>query len=151
MQLLQLLQSNSRMNLFKWENKRKQKTYLRRKHLRHDLRVEELSTSRKVKEIVIQLCLILCDPMDYSPPSSSVHGILQVRILEWVAVPYSRRSSLSEPTGKPKNTGIGNLPLLLGIFMTQELNKSWSPPLNIDLLRAELPGKPNMKNKCQQS
>ena len=31
-----------------------------------------------------QLCLTLCDPMDCSPPSSSVHGILQARILEWV-------------------------------------------------------------------
>ena len=35
----------------------------------------------------------LCDPMDYSLPGSSVHGILQVRILKWVAVPFSRRSS----------------------------------------------------------
>ena len=33
-----------------------------------------------------QLCPTLCDPMDYSPPDSSVHGILQARILEWVAV-----------------------------------------------------------------
>ena len=32
----------------------------------------------------------LCDPMDYSPPGSSVHGILQARILEWVAMPSSR-------------------------------------------------------------
>ena len=31
-----------------------------------------------------QSCLTLCDPMDYSPPGSSVHGILQARILEWV-------------------------------------------------------------------
>ena len=35
----------------------------------------------------------LCDPMDCSPPVSSVHGILQTRILEWVAMPSSRRSS----------------------------------------------------------
>ena len=35
----------------------------------------------------------LCDPMDYSPPGSSVHGILQARILEWVAIPFSRGSS----------------------------------------------------------
>ena len=37
-----------------------------------------------------QSCLTLCDPMDCSPPSSSVHGILQTRIPEWVAVPSSR-------------------------------------------------------------
>ena len=40
-----------------------------------------------------QLCLILCDPMDRSPPSSSVHEILQARTLEWVAMPFSRASS----------------------------------------------------------
>ena len=39
--------------------------------------------------------LILCDPMDCSSPGSSVHGILQVRILEWVAIPFSRGSSQS--------------------------------------------------------
>ena len=35
----------------------------------------------------------LCDPMDCSPPGSSVHGVFQARILEWVAIPYSRESS----------------------------------------------------------
>ena len=38
-------------------------------------------------------CPTLCDPLDSSPPSSSVHGILQARILEWVAMPCSRGSS----------------------------------------------------------
>ena len=38
-------------------------------------------------------CLTLCDPMDYSPPGSSVHGILRARILEWVAISFSRGSS----------------------------------------------------------
>ena len=37
-------------------------------------------------------CPTLCDPMGCSPPSSSVHGILQARILEWVAIPFSRGS-----------------------------------------------------------
>ena len=41
----------------------------------------------------LQLCPALCDPMDYSRPGSSVHGIHQARILEWVAVPSSRGSS----------------------------------------------------------
>ena len=36
----------------------------------------------------------LCDPMDGSPPDSSVHGILQARILEWVAIPFSKGSIL---------------------------------------------------------
>ena len=35
------------------------------------------------------LCLTLCEPMDYSSPGSSVHGILQARILEWVAISFS--------------------------------------------------------------
>ena len=48
-----------------------------------------------------QLCPILCDPMDCSPPGSSVHKILQARVLEWVAISYSR-----------------------GIFPTQESNQS---------------------------
>ena len=39
----------------------------------------------------IQSCSTLCDPMDYSSPGFSVQGILQARILEWVAVPSSRR------------------------------------------------------------
>ena len=42
---------------------------------------------------VAQLCPTLCDPMDCSPPGSSVHGILQARILEWIFVPFSRGSS----------------------------------------------------------
>ena len=83
---------------------------------------------------VAQLCLILCDPMNYT-----VHGILQTRILEWVAFPFSREASqpryrtqvsgiagrffTSWATGKPKNTRVGSLSLLQGIFPTQELNR----------------------------
>ena len=43
--------------------------------------------------LVVRSCLTLCDPMDCSPPGSSVHGILQARIPEWVAMPSSRGSS----------------------------------------------------------
>ena len=65
--------------------------------------------------LVALLSLTLCDPMDCSSPGSSVHGILQARILEWVAMPSSRGSSQprdrtwvscmtvdSLPTEKPK-------------------------------------------------
>ena len=41
---------------------------------------------------VTQLCSTLCEPMDYSPPGPSVHGISQARILEWVAIPFSKGS-----------------------------------------------------------
>ena len=47
----------------------------------------------KVKVLVAQSCLTLCDPMDYSLPGSSVHGILRARILEKVAILFSRESS----------------------------------------------------------
>jgi len=47
----------------------------------------------KVKVLVAQSCPTLCDLLDCSPPGSSVHGILQARILEWVAIPFSMESS----------------------------------------------------------
>ena len=46
------------------------------------------------KVLVTQLCPIVCDFMDYSPQSSFVHGILQERIMEWIAIPFSKGSSL---------------------------------------------------------
>ena len=47
----------------------------------------------KSESEVAQSCLTLCDPMDCSLPGSSVHGSFQARILEWVAISFSRRSS----------------------------------------------------------
>ena len=44
----------------------------------------------KSESEVAQLYLTLSDPMDCSPPGSSVHGILQARVLEWVAVAFSK-------------------------------------------------------------
>ena len=44
----------------------------------------------RVCVLVGQSCPTFCDPMDWSPLGSSVRGILQARILEWVAVPFSR-------------------------------------------------------------
>ena len=43
--------------------------------------------------LVVQSCRTLCNPMNCSLPDSSVHGILQARILEWIAIPFSRGSS----------------------------------------------------------
>ena len=86
-----------------------------------------------VKVKVAQSCPTLCDPMDYT-----VHGILQARILAWVAFPFSRGSSQSRDqtqvsriagrfftswaTRELKNTGVGSLSLLQGIFLIRELN-----------------------------
>ena len=52
-------------------------------------------TSMSICAKLLQLSPTLCDSMDYSPEGSSVHGILQARILEWVAMPSSRGSSWS--------------------------------------------------------
>ena len=63
--------------------------------------------------LVSQLCPTLCDPMDCSPPVSSVHGILQARILEWVAISFSRGSS------PPRDWPVSLLsPALVGGFFT---------------------------------
>ena len=64
----------------------------------------EKKKSETVKVLVTQSCLTLCDPMDCSPPGSSVHGILQGRVLEWVAFPFSRGSS--QPRGS--NSGLSH-------------------------------------------
>ena len=88
--------------------------------------------------LVAQSCPTLCNPIDCSPPGSSVHGIHQARILEWVSSspgnlpdpgieprsPALQADSLPfEPPGKLKNTGVGSLSLLQGNFPTQELNR----------------------------
>ena len=55
--------------------------------------LEEFScTFIDVKVLVIQLCPTFCGPMNGSPPGYSLHGILQARMLEWVAIPFSRGS-----------------------------------------------------------
>ena len=94
------------------------------------------SIKRPMKVKVTQPCLTLCNPKDYSPRGSSVHGILQARILEWVAIPFSRGSSQTRDWtphcrrilyhlshhGSPKILGVGSLSLLQQIFPTQESN-----------------------------
>ena len=62
---------------------------------------------------LLQPCLTLCSPMDHSRPDSSVQGILQVGILEWVAMPSSRESS------QPRITQVSLMsPALAGRFFT---------------------------------
>ena len=56
-------------------------------------KVTQLSIHMGVEVLVPRSCPTLCNPMDCSPLGSSVHGILQARILEWVAIPFSRGSS----------------------------------------------------------
>ena len=54
---------------------------------------KKIEIPRESESEVAQSCLTLCDPMDCSPPGLSVHGILQARILKWVASSFSRGSS----------------------------------------------------------
>ena len=71
-----------------------------------------------MKMKVAQLCQILCNPMDCSPPGSSVRGILQARILEWVAIPFSRGSSQTRI--KPRSLALQEdslLSELIGLFI----------------------------------
>ena len=63
---------------------------------------------------LLQSCLSLCNTMDCSPPGSSVHGILQARVLEWVAMPSSRGSS--DPGMEP--SALKSPPLVGGLFIT---------------------------------
>ena len=57
--------------------------------------------------LVVQLCLTLCDPMDYSPPGSSVPGILQARMLEWAATPFSGAPrNLPDPGIEPRSPAL---------------------------------------------
>ena len=58
---------------------------------------------RKKESGVAQLCLTLCEPLDYTIPVSSVHGIFQTRILKWVAISFSR--DLPDPRIKPTSPG----------------------------------------------
>ena len=64
-----------------------------RKRKNQSLEFAVLITVLLVKVLVTLLCLTFCDPMDCSLRGSSVHGILQAKILEWVAMPSSRGSS----------------------------------------------------------
>ena len=76
-----------------------------------------------VKALVVQSCPTLCEPMDCSPPGSSVHGILQARTLEWLAI--------SSPGDLP-NPG----------------TEAGSPALQADSLPSEPPGKPSPLPYC---
>ena len=110
---------------------------------------------RRVKVKVSQSCPTLCDPMDYT-----VHGILQARILEWVAFPFSRRSS--QPRDRTQVSCIAGR--FFASRATREAQENWSgwpfpspgdlpipgiepgsPALGANSLPTELPGKLHRK------
>ena len=71
--------------------------------------------------LLAQSCLTLCDPMDCSPPGSSVHGILQARILECVAMPSSRGSSQPRDQTQVSHT----VSRFFFIWATREAQEYW--------------------------
>ena len=79
---------------------------------------------RPVLCLVAQLCPTLCDPIDCSLPGSSVHGDPPGKniVMGCHAILQGVFPTQVSP-GKPKNTGVGSISLLLGIFLTQESNQ----------------------------
>ena len=132
------------------------------KRVRRDWAIElEHSTTFKltmwVPAITFQSCLTLCNPVDFSQPGSSDHGILQARILGWVAIPFFRRSSwprdqthvscgfratsrffTTEPPGKPlsrlyqpiKNKQLNTILPLNTLFTLEFLRPQFKNSLN---------------------
>ena len=82
------------------------------------LATERLTSESESESEVAELCPTLCNPVDCSLPGSSVHGILQARVLEWVAIAFS--GGLPDPGIEPR-----------------------SPALKADTLTSEPPGKPS--------
>ena len=131
----------------------------------HDINWEGFTAilqGQRTKGLVTQLCLTLCDPMDCGPPGSSGHGIFQARILEWVAIPFSKGPS--QPRDWTQVSHIAG-----GIFTswaTGEAQLGWvaypfssvsswprnwtqgSPASQADSLLAELQGKPVRETKA---
>ena len=99
---------------------------------------------------VAQLCPTLCDPMDCSLPCSSIHGIFQGRILEWVAISFSRRASrprdwtrVSHIVGKcftvwaTLNTSSARTPPLPCTF--RQLSRLWQEPYDLRRNKWDIP------------
>ena len=74
--------------------------------------------------LIAQLCLTLCDPMVHSLPGYSIHGILQVRILKWVAIAFSKVPSQSRMEPRSATLQTDSLPsgeVLMYYFSTYVL------------------------------
>ena len=105
------------------------------------LNLRRLASSRLcIRAQSVQSHPTLLDPMDRSPPGCSVHGILQVRILEWVAMPSSRLSS------RPRDrTHISCISCIAGGFFTAEpkgsrlVDKIQRKPISWDAVIAQMP------------
>ena len=94
---------------------------------------------------MLQSCSTLCDPMDHSSLGSSVHGVLQARILKWVAMPSSRGSSWRWDW-----TGVSCISCIAGRFFTREpAGKPRNDP-QISLIQLFLKLKPEARINDQE-
>ena len=91
--------------------------------------------------LVTQACLTLCNPTDCSTPGSSVHGILQARILEWVAMPSSRGSSQPRDRTHVSELRVDSLP-------TEPPGKTKTIIVNIKMPHRDFPGGPVVSTLC---
>ena len=92
-----------------------------------------------MKALVTLLYLTLCNPMDCSPPGSSVHGILQARILKWVAIPFSRGSS------QPRDQTCISFVSYIGRRTLYHLSHQGSPNIsNLPKAKSSLSSEPNL-------
>ena len=96
-------------------------------------------------------CLTLCNPMDYSPPGSSVHAISQARILEWVSISYSRGSSWSRDRTHISCTG--RWILYLCAWETPKILASYACVLSHSVMSNPLwpHGRPQLSRKRRNS
>ena len=112
------------------------------------------------KMLVSQSSPTLCSTLDCSPPGSSAHRILQVRVLEWVAMPFSRGSSqprdwthvsciagrfftsISKEVWKP----LCHLPKLMKTFNPLAMGETWKAPFSSPLSVAQCPK--NIMDSC---
>ena len=99
--------------------------------LHHDLASWKSSTGKVVnptgEKLVVQSCPTLCNPIDCSLPGSSVHGILQATILEWVPMPFSRGSSQSRDWTQVSCTAGGFFTLWVTREQVSNQELSWIP------------------------
>ena len=123
---------------------RSKQTFAQRRHTVTQKHMKKCSKSLVIREMQIettmryhltlvrmkwseatQSCPTLCDPVDCSPSGSSVHGILQARILEWVAISFSRGSSRPRDQTQVSHIADRCFNLRMAIIKKFTYNKSW--------------------------
>ena len=78
----------------------------------------------KSQSEVAQLCLALCNPMDYSLPGSSAHGIFQARVLEWSVIKDIKLNALSTLVLEMRRVAGSQQNLVIGVHITPDRNET---------------------------